>query len=139
MTGVPEANKHHAVAMTLFANECMSCMNPVLSSLAETLGPETLKLDLRIGLHSGSVLGGVLRGERSRFQLFGDSMNTASRIEHCGAPGRIHLSQATADHLVAAGKGDWISCREGKVVAKGKGELTTFWLESAKVEERPVL
>ena len=56
-------------------------------------------------------------------------MNTASRIEHGGMPGRIHLSQTTADALIEAGKTDWVVPREEKIFAKGKGELTTFWLE----------
>jgi class 3 adenylate cyclase len=63
------------------------------------------------------------RGERARFQLFGDSMNTASRIETTGRTGRIHISQQTADLLKAAGKESWYIPRKDKVHAKGKGEL----------------
>ena len=48
-------------------------------------------------------------------------------MESNGIPGRVHLSQATADELAAAGKGDWLIPREDKIVAKGKGELTTFF------------
>jgi hypothetical protein len=82
-----------------------------------------------MGLHSGPVTAGVLRGERSRFQLFGDTMNTAARIESTGKASSIHLSQETANLLIAAGKVKWVTPREDKVNAKGKGELTTFFLE----------
>jgi len=84
---------------------------------------------MRFGLHSGPVTAGVLRGEKARFQLFGDTMNTTARIESTGAKNKIHLSQETADLLISSGKSHWVRPREDKVVAKGKGELTTFWLE----------
>ena len=47
-------------------------MNEKIQELAPTLGPETLQLSMRVGMHSGSVTAGVLRGQRARFQLFGD-------------------------------------------------------------------
>ncbi|MGK3760746.1 MAG: hypothetical protein ACI8RD_013064 [Bacillariaceae sp.] len=57
-------------------------------------------------------------------------MNTASRMESTGVPNRIQLSQSTADLLIEAGKEHWMIKREDKVKAKGKGELTTFFLLS---------
>jgi len=56
-------------------------------------------------------------------------MNTASRLESTGLPGRIHISRDTAEKLVAAGKEKWVNAREDIVFAKGKGNLTTFWLK----------
>lgn len=78
---------------------------------------------------SGQVTGGVLKGDRARFQLFGDTVNTAARMESTGERGRIQLSQSTADCLIAAGKKHWLRPREEPVTAKGKGTMFTFWLE----------
>ena len=72
---------------------------------------------------------GVLRGEKARFQLFGDTVNTAARMESNGIRNKIHISSETADHLHGAGKSHWLVPREEKIVAKGKGEMSTFWLE----------
>lgn len=103
-------------------------MSRVTSELETTLGPGTSELDIRIGLHSGPVTAGVLRGDKSRFQLFGDTMNTASRMETTGQPGRVQVSEATAALLEADGKPHWMAPREEVVQAKGKGAMRTFWL-----------
>jgi hypothetical protein len=87
---------------------------------------------LRVGLHSGPVTAGVLRGEKSRFQLFGDTVNTASRMESTGERTKIQVSQETADLLMAAGKSHWLKPRDEVVVAKGKGEMKTYWLDPTK-------
>lgn len=55
-------------------------------------------------------------------------MNTAARMESHGKPGRIHLSEATAQLLIASGKEHWLEKRDDKITAKGKGELQTYWL-----------
>jgi Adenylate and Guanylate cyclase catalytic domain len=84
---------------------------------------------MRIGLHSGPITGGILRGERSRFQLFGDTINTAARMESNSTRGRIQVSEQTADLLFAASKDNWLIKREDKIDAKGKGKLQTYWLD----------
>ena len=100
-----------------------------LNELSESLGEDTKELEMRVGLHTGPTTAGVLRGERSRFQLFGDTVNTASRMESNGVPGKIHVSQATADALHAQGKGNWCVARPDKITAKGKGEMQTYFVE----------
>ena len=98
------------------------------NALADQLGDEVSSLALRIGLHSGPITGGVLRGQKSRFQLFGDTINTASRMESLGVTGKIHVSEATATELRNHGCGSWLEMRQDKVTAKGKGEMTTYFV-----------
>jgi class 3 adenylate cyclase len=86
-------------------------MNELCQKLEVSLGPDTADLSFRIGMHSGAVTGGVLRGKNARFQLFGDTINTAARMETTGEAGRIHISQQTADELIEAGKGHWLRVR----------------------------
>ncbi|KAL3922056.1 MAG: hypothetical protein SGILL_002410 [Bacillariaceae sp.] len=128
VTGLPDPRKDHAVVMCRFAQTCMLKMQELTKKLEEFLGPDTSALSMRFGLHSGPVTAGVLRGERGRFQLFGDTVNTAARIESSGKPGRIHLSQDCAELLIAAGKSHWVEKRSDLIQAKGKGELQTYWL-----------
>ena len=78
--GLPDPRKDHAVVMARFANDCLKKMYSVLGKLEGHLGPGTGDLSMRFGLHSGPVTAGVLRGTKSRFQLFGDTVNTGTRI-----------------------------------------------------------
>ena len=127
-TGLPEPQKDHAVRMVRFATDCILKMNSLVTELSVSLGADTAALQLRVGIHSGSVTGGVLKGAKSRFQLFGDSMNVASRMESLGKAGKIQVSKATADLIAAAGKEKWLVPREDTVIAKGKGEIQCFWV-----------
>ncbi|CAB9524962.1 Receptor-type guanylate cyclase gcy [Seminavis robusta] len=132
--GVPKANDKHAVVMTRFAWECIAKMDSLIElQLAETMGDETKDLKLRVGLHSGSLTAGVVRGDRARFQIFGDTVNTASRIESNGLPGNIQASETTASLLIEAGKSEWVREREGGIDAKGKGNLRAFWVKPKSV------
>jgi class 3 adenylate cyclase len=135
VTGIPNPQPEHAVIMVRFAEECIAKMHQVTSKLAATMGPDTANLSIRVGLHSGTVTGGVLRGQKSRFQLFGDSMNTAARMESHGLAGQIHISEDTAKALMAKGKSHWVTPRDDQLDVKGKGFLKTFWVVNRKDRE----
>jgi class 3 adenylate cyclase len=89
---------------------------------------DTGDLRIRVGLHSGTITAGVLKGANARFQLFGDTMNMADRMEHNSLPNCIMCSETTANLVQQAGKEHWIRPREDKVLVKGKGEVQTYWL-----------
>ncbi|KAG7352535.1 adenylate/guanylate cyclase [Nitzschia inconspicua] len=133
--GMPQSRKDHAVAMIRFAKDCLTRMESLSQDLEVSLGPDTAELGFRVGIHSGPVTGGVLRGQNSRFQLFGDTMNMAARMESTGVKNRIQVSSATAKLLVKAGKERWLEKREGKVDVKGKGTLETYFIKGVIGQE----
>ena len=78
VSGLPHPRKDHAVVMAKFARDCRDRMSLVTKSLEVTLGPDTGELSMRFGLNTGAVTAGVLRGEKGRFQLFGDTVRLKS-------------------------------------------------------------
>ena len=79
--GVPQERQDHANRMAKFATDCRDRSVEILHSMDFELGLETTNLYLRFGLASGPVAGGILRGQRARFQLFGDTVFTAAMME----------------------------------------------------------
>jgi hypothetical protein len=77
-TGLPNPQKDHHLRMVRFARRALDKFIVLTREMQATLGPDTANLGFRIGLHSGPVTAGVLRGEKSRFQLFGDTVNAVS-------------------------------------------------------------
>ena len=118
----------HTVAAARYARDIMAEWSDLVTKLEVSLGPDTADLKVRIGIHSGQVTAGVLRGTMARYQLFGDTVNTCARIQTSSDPGRIHVSTEAADRLLKKGKGTWLRKRKGTVKLRGKGEVETYWL-----------
>ena len=86
--------------------------------------------NIRIGINSGPIVTGVIRADRPRWQLFGDTVNVASRMESTDEPGRVQISKQTYDLLLMSPNYNKLFTieRRGMMHIKGKGEFETFFL-----------
>jgi class 3 adenylate cyclase len=82
------------------------------------------KLEVRIGIHSGEVVARIIGRHRSIYDVWGDTVNTASRLESSGLPDRIQISEATYTMV----KGAFVCEPRGLVEVKGKGMMQTYFL-----------
>ncbi|KAL5020578.1 hypothetical protein ScPMuIL_003470 [Solemya velum] len=122
VSGLPNRNGNlHAREV---ARMSLSLLNAVLCFKIRHRPNEQIKL--RIGIHTGSVCAGVVGLKMPRYCLFGDTVNTASRMESNGLPLRIHVSPYTKEVLDIFGTFE-LELR-GPVDMKGKGSVTTYWL-----------
>jgi class 3 adenylate cyclase len=119
--GVPDPCPDHASRAALLALDMRDAV--ATSSVA---GREDLQL--RIGINSGPVTAGVIGTKRFLYDLWGDAVNTASRMESNGTPGQIQITGATYDLL----KKGFICARRGTILVKGKGEMETWYLVGAR-------
>jgi adenylate cyclase len=114
VAGAPEPRDDHASAAVEFARA-------MIDVVADIRAESEADLQVRIGVASGRVVGGVIGRQRLLFDLWGDTVNLASRMESSGVPGRIHVSESTRDLL--AGRCDF---ERREVDVKGLGRLTTY-------------
>ncbi|CAB3407869.1 unnamed protein product [Caenorhabditis bovis] len=130
VSGLPERRDDHA---SQIGQMSLALLHKVKNFIIRHRPHEQLKL--RIGMHSGSVVAGVVGSKMPRYCLFGDTVNTSSRMESNGLPLRIHVSQQTHD-ILTRDPGFRLDLR-GTVEMKGKGLQTTYWLKGYKEIEIP--
>ena len=119
--GIPEKNRTNPVEVILAALEMKAYMN----KLKETSEIEGMKYwDIRIGIHTGTVVAGVVGQKKLSYDIWGDTVNTASRMESSGEAGKINISGTTYEFVK-----DFFSCEfRGKMPVKYKGELEMYFV-----------
>ncbi len=115
--GVPESRPDHARALALMGLDMLAAMRS-----DDEVG--RMGLELRVGINSGPVVAGVIGRKRFLYDLWGDAVNTASRMESYGTPGRIQTTRATYELL--ADEFEFES--RGTISVKGKGEVEAWYL-----------
>ena len=113
--GLPAACEHPAHRMAAFALD--------LLALFESLPGED-RLRVRVGIATGPVVAGVIGARKFAYDAWGDTVNTAARMESHGTPGRVHVDDPTRQLL----GGDYVFEDRGEVEVKGKGRLRTWFL-----------
>ncbi len=119
--GVPRPRPDHAQALTHLALE-------MCAFLKSRTFKASRPVDFRIGINSGSVLAGVIGRKKFIYDLWGDAVNTASRMESHGSGGAIQITRATYDLI----KDDFVCEPRGTVNVKGKGEMDVWFVTGTK-------
>ncbi len=125
--GLPVPTNNHAEAVADMALDMQAAIKEfqACTVLREKM-PENLEtFQIRIGINTGSVIAGVIGIKKFIYDLWGDTVNVASRMESSGMPGAIQVSATTYDRL----KDKFIFEERGAIPVKGKGEMITYWLK----------
>jgi adenylate cyclase len=122
--GIPEPSADHARRAALLALDMQAAVST--STVGDAAG-----LELRIGINSGPVIAGVIGSKRFLYDLWGDAVNTASRMESQSTSGEIQITRATYELL----KDEFVCTLRGTIEVKGKGQMETWYLLGTRSDE----
>jgi class 3 adenylate cyclase len=117
VAGLPDPNPDHSAAIATMALG-------MLDRLHRVNGEFGWPLQIRIGIHAGPVVAGIIGTHRSTYDVWGDTVNVANRLEASSLPNRIHVSLDAARHLGGA----FALEPRGRIDMKGGGQLETFFM-----------
>jgi class 3 adenylate cyclase len=117
VAGIPQQSLAHAEVTARMALDMIDIVDQLQTTLNE-------KLNVRIGIHSGKVIAGVIGKRKFTYDLWGDTVNIASRMESHGLAGKIHCSDTFYELLV----GKFVFEERGITQIKGKGKMLTYFL-----------
>lgn len=119
--GLPIAKQDHAESIAQMALDMQI-------AIAQFQAKYNEQLQIRIGINTGSVVAGVIGMKKFIYDLWGDAVNVASRMESSGLPDKIQVTEATYERL----KEQYEFEKRGQIAVKGKGEITSYWLVGNK-------
>jgi ligand-binding sensor domain-containing protein/class 3 adenylate cyclase len=122
--GLPDADNQHTVKVVKAAREIMQFMDTKKKQLGDSIGLD----EIRIGIHSGDVVAGIVGVKKFAYDIWGDTVNTAARMEQNGEKNKINVSGVTYELI----KDQFTCTHRGKIPAKNKGEIDMYFVEEEK-------
>lgn len=120
--GLPTENKTHAHDAIKAA---IAMRNFIEEGKAQKIAQGLPYFEIRIGIHTGPVVAGIVGIKKFQYDIWGDTVNTASRMESSGEAGEVNISETTY-HLI---KNDFVCVYRGEIEAKGKGKVKMYFVE----------
>ncbi len=125
--GLPTPREDHAEAVAEMALD-------ILQVLEDFNARYNQSIRIRVGINTGPVVAGVIGKKKFIYDLWGDAVNLASRMESCGEVGHIQVSESTYRRL----RNKYVFAERGLVTVKGKGQITAYWLTGRQLCSLPV-
>jgi adenylate cyclase len=126
-SGLPDQNEFHPVLITLAALEIRDYMDDLK---AERLAQGVPIWELRLGIHSGPLIAGVVGKKKFAYDIWGDTVNTAARLESSSEAGKVNISGTTHNYI-----DHYFECTQrGKIEAKNKGKIDMYFVDRIKAK-----